>query len=137
MADRTGGPLSFAFSSLEPVFRMHAEAGLPAAPYSEGRSRLELDSFVRLYSEKRSLPWSRSLAKRGGASQASRSQPETEEAAEEEEGAPSPSPPVQHAGPPIRSTEDAKRRALASYVLGVEPPAGRLPTAPEGVISTD
>ncbi|KAL8453498.1 hypothetical protein Emag_001871 [Eimeria magna] len=107
MAGGQGGPITFAFSSLEPVFRLHAEAGIAAAPYSQQRSTLELDSFVQLHAEKRSDIWS--------SRRRVRRPPQASEAAA----------PAAHDHETTRGglTDYAKRRALATYVLGVEPPS--------------
>ncbi|OEH74080.1 wd g-beta repeat-containing protein [Cyclospora cayetanensis] len=101
---------------LEPFFRMHTQAGIPAAPYSQQRNRLGFDSFLRLHTEHRVDPWARKRAIRrplkdteaGGACSLSQEQQEARNSYFFTE-----------------STGKAKSKVLASFVLGVEPPPQR------------
>ncbi|KAL8269590.1 hypothetical protein Esti_006469 [Eimeria stiedai] len=114
MAGCPGGPMTFAFSSLEPVVRLHSEMGIAAVPYSPRRSTLELDSFVHLHAEKRSDPWSSRRKLRSPSRASEAAAPAAQDHESKREGL----------------TDYAKRRALATYVLGVEPPSGATRAGP-------
>lgn len=90
---------------------MHAQAGIPAVPYSQRRTSLEFDSFLRLYAEKRTEPWARRRKIR---------RPPTDTEAEGASSLPS-----EH-GTQGFFFEQFKSRALATYVLGIEPPPPRV-----------
>lgn len=108
-------PISLAFTSMEPFLQMHTQAGIPAAPYSRRRSKLEFDSFLHLYKDKRSDPWE----KRRDLRRTPRQKTDTDDASSP------PTNPNNNSSKKGGASSIAKRCALVTYVLGVDPPPAR------------
>ena len=104
----------------EPYFLMHSDAGIAAPPFNVHRNKLGFDSFSRLHEEKRAQPWIRRRLPRLSAAAAAADAAAAAAAAESSSSLPPDSDSPHNST--LNAADLARRRALATFVLGVHPP---------------